>query len=542
MMRRRTSVCVMMTVALLLIPAAARAQPTMGPFRGLATAHIGTSLGNDDAGEALSVGASVAVLEETGWGAEFDFGYADSGDEPGEGLEAQSYMLNAIIVRPKGRLRPFGVAGAGVIHARTCVDGVPGGHDLDRLRLQRRRRRAVPLQRCLRFARRRALLRGAGGSSRSRAPESQLLAYRLRRDLRVARRALRVAAAVGLGGRGANGRLAGRRAVRSVLRHPLRDAAALAGRARDGATSGHQPGDGRARVVRWRRRVVPRRVRDDHHGARGSVALRSRERRDSRRGARPRQRRRAARAPAGGRQRGWIGAGVRRRSHRELAIGCGARRSSRQTAAVPRRATRSSICRRTARHCNSRWTPPVAARSSPSLAESACAASGSGGESRQEECHGTSNAVLPRPRPEPGAQPGRSAVARSVLLATRSLLQHRHRGRDPDRRHLPPDRCGRSMRHRHPGHGGRPWVSQSGRHYRPRAADRHVTRRRARPPERLVAPKRLERWLARQRRQLRRDAAAACAPDRRQGEARAGLRRGDWCNQRAAPIGDSTCW
>lgn len=126
MMRRRTSVCVLMTVALLLTPAAARAQLSMGAFRGLATGHIGTSIGNDDAGEALSLGASVAVLEDTGWGAEFDFGYADSGDEPGEGLEAQSYMLNAIIVRPKGRLRPFGVAGAGVIHARTCVAACPG--------------------------------------------------------------------------------------------------------------------------------------------------------------------------------------------------------------------------------------------------------------------------------------------------------------------------------------------------------------------------------------------------------------------------------
>ena len=103
MMRRRTSVCVLMAVALLLVPAAARAQMTMGAFRGLATAHIGAALGNDDAGNALSVGGSVAVLEQSGWGAEFDFGYADSGDAPGEGLDAQSYMLNVIGVWPKGQ-------------------------------------------------------------------------------------------------------------------------------------------------------------------------------------------------------------------------------------------------------------------------------------------------------------------------------------------------------------------------------------------------------------------------------------------------------
>jgi opacity protein-like surface antigen len=126
MMRRRTSVCALVAVALLLTPAAAQAQLTMGAFRGLATGHIGSSLGNGDAGEALSVGGSVAVIEEFGWGAEFDFGYADSGDAPGEGLDAQSYMLNAILVRPKGRLRPFGVAGVGVIHAQTCVAACPG--------------------------------------------------------------------------------------------------------------------------------------------------------------------------------------------------------------------------------------------------------------------------------------------------------------------------------------------------------------------------------------------------------------------------------
>jgi opacity protein-like surface antigen len=123
MMRRRTSVSVLVAVALLVFPAVARAQMTMGAFRGLATGHIGTALGNDDAGNALSVGASVAVLEEGGWGAEFDFGYADSGDAPGEGLDAQSYMVNLIGVLPKGRLRPFGVAGAGVIHAQTCDAG-----------------------------------------------------------------------------------------------------------------------------------------------------------------------------------------------------------------------------------------------------------------------------------------------------------------------------------------------------------------------------------------------------------------------------------
>ena len=120
---RRTSVWLLAAAALLLAPAAARAQMTMGAFSAQATAHLGAALGNGDAGNALSVGGSVAVLEQSGWGAEFDFGYADSGNDPGDGLDAQSYMVNVIGAWPKGRLRPFGVAGAGAIRARTCVAG-----------------------------------------------------------------------------------------------------------------------------------------------------------------------------------------------------------------------------------------------------------------------------------------------------------------------------------------------------------------------------------------------------------------------------------
>jgi opacity protein-like surface antigen len=120
---RRAGRCVLMACAVWLAPAPASAQMSMGAFSGQATGHLGAAIGNDEAGSALSVGASVAVLESSGWGAEFDFGYANSGDEPGDGLDAQSYMVNVIGVWPKGNLRPFGVAGVGAIRARTCVAG-----------------------------------------------------------------------------------------------------------------------------------------------------------------------------------------------------------------------------------------------------------------------------------------------------------------------------------------------------------------------------------------------------------------------------------
>jgi opacity protein-like surface antigen len=108
---------------MLLTASPAAAQLSLGAFSGQATAHIGAALGNDEAGNALALGGSLAVLEQSGWGAEFDFGYANSGDDPDDGLTAQSYMVNLIGAWPTGSLRPFGVAGAGAIRARTCVAG-----------------------------------------------------------------------------------------------------------------------------------------------------------------------------------------------------------------------------------------------------------------------------------------------------------------------------------------------------------------------------------------------------------------------------------
>jgi opacity protein-like surface antigen len=123
MIGRRAGRCVLMVVGALLAASPAFAQLTMAPLSGQATAHLGGALGTDDAGNALSVGGSVAILEESGWGAEVDFGYANSGDSPLDDLNAQSYMVNVIGSWPKGRLRPFGVAGAGAIRARTCLNG-----------------------------------------------------------------------------------------------------------------------------------------------------------------------------------------------------------------------------------------------------------------------------------------------------------------------------------------------------------------------------------------------------------------------------------
>jgi hypothetical protein len=110
------------TALLCASPHLASAQIGLGPIVGAATAHVGGASGTDGQGTTLATGFSVAVVEEGGWGAEFDAGFA-FGDGRTGGLEGQSYIMSVAAVWPKGRLRPFGVAGAGALRARTCSAG-----------------------------------------------------------------------------------------------------------------------------------------------------------------------------------------------------------------------------------------------------------------------------------------------------------------------------------------------------------------------------------------------------------------------------------
>jgi opacity protein-like surface antigen len=106
---------------LLVAPASAAAQTSLAPVTGQVTGHVGISQGRDDRGTALSLGASVAAIEKSGWGAELDFGYADNADGDRGGLDVQSYMVNVVGMWPQGRIRPFVVAGVGALHVRACA-------------------------------------------------------------------------------------------------------------------------------------------------------------------------------------------------------------------------------------------------------------------------------------------------------------------------------------------------------------------------------------------------------------------------------------
>jgi Outer membrane protein beta-barrel domain len=124
-MIRPATMALLCACLLLGVAAPAAAQLSLGPIVGVLTGHVGTATGTDGEGTTLSGGLSVAVVEQTGWGVEFDAGFA-GGDAEDGGLSAQSYMLNVVGVWPKGRLRPFGTFGGGAIRATTCTASCAG--------------------------------------------------------------------------------------------------------------------------------------------------------------------------------------------------------------------------------------------------------------------------------------------------------------------------------------------------------------------------------------------------------------------------------
>jgi hypothetical protein len=97
----------------------ARAQ-ALGTFKGFVTGHVGAISGGDISSARATVGASVAVHEESGWGAEIDFGHTADVLAGRQILDVTSYMVNAIWMRPDGLVRPFGVGGAGILQINGC--------------------------------------------------------------------------------------------------------------------------------------------------------------------------------------------------------------------------------------------------------------------------------------------------------------------------------------------------------------------------------------------------------------------------------------
>lgn len=98
----------------------ARAQMSMAAFKGYLTGHVGAITAGDLSSARTALGASVAVHENDGWGAELDFGHTTDARAGAQVLDVTTYLINASWVKPAGRLRPFGLAGVGVMQIDGC--------------------------------------------------------------------------------------------------------------------------------------------------------------------------------------------------------------------------------------------------------------------------------------------------------------------------------------------------------------------------------------------------------------------------------------
>ena len=114
-------------MALVVLCAAGSARAQSFNFTGLLTGHIGVSGTNDVRDPSATPGASMAVLDDNGIGVELDVAHLGGFDNAvfmKSGIT--SAMLNVIVMSQHETLRPFVVAGAGVMRVSgTVFEGQP---------------------------------------------------------------------------------------------------------------------------------------------------------------------------------------------------------------------------------------------------------------------------------------------------------------------------------------------------------------------------------------------------------------------------------
>lgn len=90
-------------------------------FSGSITGHLGAAHGGDVREAAPTAGFSLAVLDDSGFGAEFDVAHSASfDDERFAESSVTSVMLNFIAMYPHPTVRPFLAIGAGVLRVRAA--------------------------------------------------------------------------------------------------------------------------------------------------------------------------------------------------------------------------------------------------------------------------------------------------------------------------------------------------------------------------------------------------------------------------------------
>jgi opacity protein-like surface antigen len=124
--RLRTFVIALMV----LVARSAEAQP--GAARtGLLSGSIGAASGDDTANAGLTLAGAMAVMENSGWGAELDLGFSRGfAGDLFDDSEILTFMVNAVGMRPVGTVRPYGTGGVGLL--RVHAEPESGADDLSR--------------------------------------------------------------------------------------------------------------------------------------------------------------------------------------------------------------------------------------------------------------------------------------------------------------------------------------------------------------------------------------------------------------------------
>jgi hypothetical protein len=89
---------------------------------GILTGHIGAARGGDITAGGLTPGASIAIVETTGIGAELDFAHTRTFSDVFDDSAITSFMVNALGLWPHPTLRPFLEGGIGLVRVRAALD------------------------------------------------------------------------------------------------------------------------------------------------------------------------------------------------------------------------------------------------------------------------------------------------------------------------------------------------------------------------------------------------------------------------------------
>ena len=108
----------------LLLPVAADAQIAKTGFTGFATGFIGSSLGGDIDDAGWTPGAAIAIVDASGIGVELDLSHVRTFNAPPfieSGITTFAVNVTGVWMDETAFVRPYVIAGAGLLRARACV-------------------------------------------------------------------------------------------------------------------------------------------------------------------------------------------------------------------------------------------------------------------------------------------------------------------------------------------------------------------------------------------------------------------------------------